>query len=261
MSTETHLKQNYIGGRWVDSKGGKPHDVINPATEEAASTIVLGTAADVDDAVAAARAAHGNWSLAGGAFRAERLERAADLLEEHDALFLGLAIDEAGKTLVDAIAEVREAVDFLRYYAQGARQQFGAPTILPGPTGEENSLALHGRGVFATISPWNFPLAIFIGMASAALAAGNTVIAKPAEQTPLIAALAVKLCHEAGIPPEALQLLPGAGAVGQMITADPRLAGVAFTGSTATARAINRCALTEGTPSRLATSACRKPPT
>ncbi|MEO0057482.1 MAG: hypothetical protein RIT17_935, partial [Pseudomonadota bacterium] len=141
---------------------------------------------------------------------------------------------------LDSVLELREAVDFLRYYAGGARQQFGAPTILPGPTGEENSLSLHGRGVFATISPWNFPLAIFIGMAAAALAAGNTVIAKPAEQTPLIAALAVKLCHEAGIPPEALQLLPGAGHVGQMITADPRLAGVAFTGSTETARAINR---------------------
>ena len=119
-------------------------------------------------------------------------------------------------------------------------RQFAAPIILPGPTGEENSLMLHGRGVFATISPWNFPLAIFIGMASAALAAGNSVIAKPAEQTPLIAALAVKLCHQAGIPPEALQLLPGAGEVVAAVTANPRLAGVAFTGSTNTARTINR---------------------
>ena len=136
--------------------------------------------------------------------------------------------------------ELREAVDFLRYYAEGARNQFSEAITLPGPTGEENTLSLHGRGVFATISPWNFPLAIFIGMASAALAAGNSVIAKPAEQTPLIAALAVKLCHQAGIPPEALQLLPGAGEVGQAITSDPRIAGVAFTGSTETARLINQ---------------------
>ena len=176
----------------------------------------------------------------GGEARALLLEEAADLFERHADEFLSLCQREAGKTLLDSVLELREAVDFLRYYAQGARTQFGAPTILPGPTGEENALSLHARGVFATISPWNFPLAIFIGMASAALAAGNSVIAKPAEQTPLIAALAVKLCHEAGIPPEAFQLLPGAGQVGQMITADPRLAGVAFTGSTETARAINR---------------------
>lgn len=172
--------------------------------------------------------------------RALLLEEAAELFEAHTPEFLSLCQREAGKTLLDSVLELREAVDFLRYYAAEARRQFAEPTILPGPTGEENSLSLHGRGVFATISPWNFPLAIFIGMASAALAAGNTVIAKPAEQTPLIAALAVKLCHQAGIPPQALQLLPGAGAVGQMITADPRLAGVAFTGSTETARIINR---------------------
>ena len=136
--------------------------------------------------------------------------------------------------------ELREAVDFLSYYAVEARRQFSGPIMLPGPTGEENLLRMHGRGVFATISPWNFPLAIFIGPAAAALAAGNTVVAKPAEQTPLIAALAVRLCHEAGMPEEAFQLLPGAGDVGQMITSDPRIAGVAFTGSTETAQAINR---------------------
>ena len=198
------------------------------------------TAVEVEAAFTRAAAIQPGWDALGGDARALLLEEAADLFEHHAAEFLSLCQREAGKTLLDSVLELREAVDFLRYYAAEARRQFGAPTILPGPTGEENSLALHGRGVFATISPWNFPLAIFIGMASAALAAGNTVIAKPAEQTPLIAALAVKLCHEAGIPPEALQLLPGAGAVGQMITADPRLAGVAFTGSTDTARAINR---------------------
>jgi RHH-type proline utilization regulon transcriptional repressor/proline dehydrogenase/delta 1-pyrroline-5-carboxylate dehydrogenase len=198
------------------------------------------TAAEVDAAFARAAAIQPGWDALGGEARALLLEEAADLFEAHTAEFLSLCQREAGKTLLDSVLELREAVDFLRYYAAEARRQFAAPTILPGPTGEENSLMLHGRGVFASISPWNFPLAIFIGMASAALAAGNSVIAKPAEQTPLIAALAVKLCHRAGIPPEALQLLPGAGEVGQMITADPRLAGVAFTGSTETARAINR---------------------
>ena len=140
----------------------------------------------------------------------------------------------------DAILELREAVDFLRFYAGEARRLFEGSIALPGPTGEENRLKLAGRGVFATISPWNFPLAIFIGPAAAALASGNTVVAKPAEQTPLIAALAVRLCHEAGIPEEAFQLLPGAGDVGEFITSDPRIAGVAFTGSTQTAQAINR---------------------
>ena len=198
------------------------------------------TPAEVDAAFIRAAAIQPGWDDLGGEARALLLEEAADLFERHADEFLSLCQREAGKTLLDSVLELREAVDFLRYYAQGARTQFGAPTILPGPTGEENALSLHARGVFATISPWNFPLAIFIGMASAALAAGNSVIAKPAEQTPLIAALAVKLCHEAGIPPEAFQLLPGAGQVGQLITADPRLAGVAFTGSTETARAINR---------------------
>jgi RHH-type proline utilization regulon transcriptional repressor/proline dehydrogenase/delta 1-pyrroline-5-carboxylate dehydrogenase len=198
------------------------------------------TPAEVDAAFARAAAIQPGWDALGGEARALLLEEAADLFEAHSAQFLSLCQREAGKTLMDSVLELREAVDFLRYYAAEARRQFAAPVMLPGPTGEENSLSLHGRGVFATISPWNFPLAIFIGMASAALAAGNSVIAKPAEQTPLIAALAVKLCHQAGIPPEALQLLPGAGEVGQRITADPRLAGVAFTGSTETARAINR---------------------
>ncbi len=198
------------------------------------------TADEVDAAFARAVQIQPGWDALGGDKRALLLEEAADLFEAHTDEFLSLCQREAGKTLLDGIAELREAVDFLRYYAGEARRQFEAPMALPGPTGEDNSLRMHGRGVFATISPWNFPLAIFTGMASAALAAGNSVIAKPAEQTPLIAALAVKLCHEAGIPPEAFQLLPGAGDVGQMITSDPRLAGVAFTGSTETAQVINR---------------------
>jgi RHH-type proline utilization regulon transcriptional repressor/proline dehydrogenase/delta 1-pyrroline-5-carboxylate dehydrogenase len=134
--------------------------------------------------------------------------KASDLFEAHAAEIISLCQREAGKTLTDSVLELREAVDFLRYYAGEARMLFSAPQPLPGPTGEQNLLRLHGRGVFATISPWNFPLAIFIGMASAAIAAGNTVIAKPAEQTPLIAAFAVRLCHEAGIPTDVLQLAP-----------------------------------------------------
>jgi RHH-type proline utilization regulon transcriptional repressor/proline dehydrogenase/delta 1-pyrroline-5-carboxylate dehydrogenase len=218
---------------------------IAPITMPHDLTVEVGTRRDatqeeVDAAFARAVQIQPGWDALGGNKRAVLLEEAADLFEAHTDEFLSLCQREAGKTLLDGVAEVREAVDFLRYYAAEARRQFEQPIQLPGPTGEDNTLRMHGRGVFATISPWNFPLAIFTGMASAALAAGNTVIAKPAEQTPLIAALAVRLIHEAGVPPEALQLLPGAGDVGQMITADPRLAGVAFTGSTETARAINR---------------------
>ena len=199
------------------------------------------TPAEVADAIGRAEAAQPKWNATGGEARAELLDKAADLFEAHTDEILSLCIREAGKTPVDAVLELREAVDFLRYYATEARAMFTPEGFrLPGPTGEENRLVMAGRGVFATISPWNFPLAIFIGPAAAALAAGNTVIAKPAEQTPLIAALAVELCHQAGIPRDVLQLLPGAGDVGQAITSDPRIAGVAFTGSTETAQAINR---------------------
>jgi RHH-type proline utilization regulon transcriptional repressor/proline dehydrogenase/delta 1-pyrroline-5-carboxylate dehydrogenase len=224
--------------------GGEAGEIA-PITMPHDLTVDVGTRRDAtqEEVTAAfdrAKAVQPGWDALGGEARALLLEEAANLFEEHRTAFLSLCQREAGKTLPDGIAELREAVDFLRYYAAEARRQFAGPIHLPGPTGEQNTLSMHGRGVFATISPWNFPLAIFTGMASAALAAGNAVIAKPAEQTPLIAALAVDLCHEAGIPPEALQLLPGAGDVGQMITADPRLAGVAFTGSTETAHAINR---------------------
>ena len=162
-------------------------------------------------------------------------------MESHRNLLIAVCVREAGKTLQDAIAEVREAVDFLRYYAMRARLEFADPETLPGPTGESNTLSLHGRGVFVCISPWNFPLAIFCGQISAALAAGNCVIAKPAEQTPLIAASAVALFHSAGVPRAALQLLPGDGAqVGAVLVADERISGVAFTGSTETAKRIQQ---------------------
>jgi RHH-type proline utilization regulon transcriptional repressor/proline dehydrogenase/delta 1-pyrroline-5-carboxylate dehydrogenase len=196
--------------------------------------------ADVDRAVRAAFAAQHEWDQRGGAERATLLDRAADLFEKHREELFSLCIREAGKTLPDAVLEVREAVDFLRYYASEARAKFDDATRLPGPTGEINELRLHGRGVFACISPWNFPLAIFIGPVAAALAAGNAAVAKPAEQTPLIGALAVELMHRAGIPKNIVQIVPGDGKVGAALTAHPLIAGVAFTGSTDTARAINR---------------------
>jgi RHH-type proline utilization regulon transcriptional repressor/proline dehydrogenase/delta 1-pyrroline-5-carboxylate dehydrogenase len=196
---------------------------------------------DVEDALGRAHRAFPLWEGTPAAERAARLERLAELYERDMAILMALAVREAGKSIPDAVAEVREAADFCRYYAHRARLEFAAPQPLPGPTGERNSLALHGRGVFVCISPWNFPLAIFTGQLAAALAAGNVAIAKPAEQTPLIAAHAVRLAHEAGIPADALQLLPGPGeVVGARLVADPRTAGVVFTGSTETARAIQR---------------------
>ena len=153
---------------------------------------------------------------------------------------MGLIGAEAGRTVADALAEVREAVDFCRYYASEGRRTFSSPATMPGPTGEKNELSLHGRGTFVCISPWNFPLAIFTSQIAAALAAGNSVIAKPAEQTPLTAGRAVQLLHQAGIPTDILHLLPGSGpGVGATLVADTRVAGVAFTGSTATAQRIN----------------------
>ncbi|WP_295918237.1 bifunctional proline dehydrogenase/L-glutamate gamma-semialdehyde dehydrogenase PutA [uncultured Xanthomonas sp.] len=198
-------------------------------------------ASTVEKALSNAAAAYPAWNRTPAASRATILEHAADLLEARMPEFMALCVKEAGKTLPDGVAEVREAVDFLRYYAGQARAQFGAPERLPGPTGESNELQLHGRGVFVCISPWNFPLAIFLGQVAAALAAGNSVIAKPAEQTNLVGHAAVKLLHEAGVPEAVVQFLPGDGAtVGAALTRDPRVAGVAFTGSTDTARAINR---------------------
>jgi len=221
----------------------------NPATGEIIGNVVPADAAVIDAAFANARAVFRAWSSTPAAERAACLERAADLLEAHQAELFALCIREAGKTLADAVAEVREAVDFCRYYAAQARAQFGAPLALPGVTGEANSLSLHGRGVFVCISPWNFPLAIFLGQVTAALAAGNCVLAKPADQTPLIAWRATQLLHEAGIPKEVLQLLPGSGAeVGSKLVSHPATAGVAFTGSTATGRAINRALAARDAP-------------
>ena len=197
-------------------------------------------ASEVDRAVAAARAGFLDWSTTPADVRADILEKAADRLEARAAYFMALLQREGFKTLDDALSEVREAADFCRYYAAQGRKLFGVGEAMPGPTGESNVLQLRGRGVFAAISPWNFPLAIFLGQVTAALMAGNAVVAKPAEQTPLIAAEAVKLLHEAGIPFSAVQLLAGDGTIGAALVALPDIAGVVFTGSTEVARSINR---------------------
>ncbi|HEX3538426.1 MAG TPA: bifunctional proline dehydrogenase/L-glutamate gamma-semialdehyde dehydrogenase PutA [Stellaceae bacterium] len=205
----------------------------------------IGTVAEagpeaIEQALARAERAAPSWNRTAADARAAILERAADLYEQDRAALMALIIREGGRTIPDALSEVREAADFLRYYAARARADFAAPQQLPGPSGERNELRLSGRGVFACIAPWNFPLAIFTGQIAAALAAGNAVIAKPAEQTPLIAAAAVRHLLAAGIPGDVLHLLPGAGeSVGAALVGDPRIAGIAFTGSTETARAIN----------------------
>ena len=230
---------------WVAKPGigkGEGRSIVSPHDHGiTVGTTFEATAAEVDRMVRAAHAAQVGWDMRGGEARAKMLERAADLYEAHSEEFFSLCTREAGKTLLDAVLEVREAVDFLRFYASEARRQFTNPLPLPGPTGEHNELRLHGRGVIASISPWNFPLAIFTGLVSAPLAAGNSVIAKPAGQTPLIGAFAVELMHRAGIPKDVVQLAPGSGrVVGGTLTAHPLLSGVVFTGSTETARMINR---------------------
>jgi RHH-type proline utilization regulon transcriptional repressor/proline dehydrogenase/delta 1-pyrroline-5-carboxylate dehydrogenase len=215
--------------------------------------VVVGRVSDANDGeidatLARLHAGWRDWDAAGGTHRAAVLDRAADLIEGARTDLLFLLAREAGKTLGDGIAELREAADFCRWYAARAREHFGAPRELPGPTGERNTWALGGRGVFAAISPWNFPLSIFVGQITAALAAGNAVAAKPAEQTPMIAARAVALLHQAGVPSSALALLQGDGRVGAALVGDARIAGVAFTGGTETAQSIARTLASRGGP-------------
>jgi RHH-type proline utilization regulon transcriptional repressor/proline dehydrogenase/delta 1-pyrroline-5-carboxylate dehydrogenase len=205
-----------------------------------AGHIVEATPTEAHAAIAAARAGFKSWSRTLAETRAKILQRAADLLEQRSAHFIALLQREGGKTLDDALSEVREAVDFCRYYAAQGKKLFGEGEAMPGPTGESNVLILRGRGVFIAISPWNFPLAIFLGQVTAALMAGNAVVAKPAEQTPLIAAEAVSLLHEAGVPASALRLVQGDGRIGADLVAHNDVAGVVFTGSPEVARSINR---------------------
>jgi len=228
-----------VGGR---ERNGRLRKIMCPANlERVAGEVAEADVALVGEALALADSAQAEWDRRPAGERAAILREAADRLERDAARFIAICVTEAGKCVPDSIAEVREAVDFLRYYAARAEHEFGQPLALPGPTGESNRLVLRGRGVFACISPWNFPLAIFTGQVAAALTAGNSVIAKPAAQTPLVAAAMVRLLHEAGVPGDVLHLVPGPGSkIGGALVADPRIAGVVFTGSTETARLINR---------------------
>jgi RHH-type proline utilization regulon transcriptional repressor/proline dehydrogenase/delta 1-pyrroline-5-carboxylate dehydrogenase len=225
---------------------GAERPVLSPIDGKPVGSVREGDETAVDIAMAAAQAGFSAWDAMAIDTRAAALARAGDLVEASRPRLIALLQREGGKTLDDCVSEVREAADFCRYYAAQARAAL-APLPLPGPTGESNLLRYRGRGVFVCISPWNFPLAIFLGQVAGALAAGNTVVAKPAEQTPLVAYEAVKLLHAAGVPATAVHLVPGDGPVGAMLVGDRRVAGVAFTGSTEVARRINRAlAATDG---------------
>lgn len=241
---KSNITKTYEGGSIVSGKltGGEPQNVTNPAdTSAIVGTVTNAQLGDIDAALSAAHLAQPAWNRLGGAKRGDILRSIADAIEADRDTFVDLLVREAGKTLDDCISEIREAVDFCRYYADQGEKLFETPTVLPGPTGESNELFLIGRGTFLCISPWNFPLAIFTGQVVAALAAGNAVVAKPAEQTPLIAWHAVNLMIKAGVPADVVHLLTGCGAkVGGVLTADERVSGVCFTGSTATAKRINR---------------------
>jgi RHH-type proline utilization regulon transcriptional repressor/proline dehydrogenase/delta 1-pyrroline-5-carboxylate dehydrogenase len=234
-----------IGGKQTtggQTTGGKSVKIMNPANlDEEVGQIEFADSEAANSAVSQAQGFFAKWSSESVIKRADLLNSAADSLESNIDYFISLLIKEAGKTLADAIGEVREAVDFLRFYASEAVKLMAKPHKLKGYTGESNEAGYKSRGVFVCISPWNFPLAIFTGQIAAALVAGNTVVAKPAEQTSIIAYEMIRLLHDAGIPPQALHLVLGEGkTVGQALCANPLIAGVVFTGSTSTAQAINR---------------------
>ncbi len=220
---------------------GNERSVLSPVDGATrAGTVREASADEVPAMFDAGLKGFARWSRTPVDQRAAAIARLGDMLEAETPRLMALLAREAGKTLPDGLAEVREAVDFCRYYAAEAVKQFGEGTLMPGPTGEENRYRLRGRGVFVCVSPWNFPLAIFLGQITAALLAGNAVIAKPAEQTPLIAFEAAKLIHAAGVPEDVFILAPGGRELGAALVAEPRVAGVAFTGSTETAWVINR---------------------
>ncbi|MFU8815117.1 MAG: bifunctional proline dehydrogenase/L-glutamate gamma-semialdehyde dehydrogenase PutA, partial [Pseudomonadales bacterium] len=223
-----------------ETPAGRARPVLSPVDRSiAVGQVVEATAEHAREALTRAAAVAECWAAVPAAERGRILRHASDLLESRGPALMTLICREAGRTVADAHLEVREAVDFLRYYAAEGERLFAAPMQLPGPTGESNTLRLTGRGPFLCIAPWNFPLAIFTGQLAAALAAGCPALAKPAEQTPLVAAEVVRLMHQAGIPGDVLQLLPGDGpTLGAALLPDPRLAGVAFTGGTDTAQRI-----------------------
>lgn len=238
--------QQWSGTPWlaesISAAAGPTTKIFSPFDQgQQVGEMQWSSPAQVAAALAVADAAFPRWNATPVKQRAACLYTLADLLEEHMSELIALCAREAGKQLVDGIAEVREAVDFCRYYAQQAEEKFSEAQLMPGPTGESNELYLTGRGVFVTISPWNFPVAIFLGQTLAALVAGNTVLAKPAEHSSLLASRCMELIYQAGIPRDVVQLLPGKGSeIGPLLTSDPRVTGVAFTGSTATAQLINR---------------------
>jgi len=228
-------------------RGGIERKVLSPIDGSEVGLVRDAEPSTAAAAMAAAAAGFPKWAATTTGERAALLEHSAEHLEAHRGELLALLQNEGGKTLDDALAEFREATDYCRYYAAQARSAL-AEQHMPGPTGESNVLRYRGRGVFVCISPWNFPLAIFLGQVTGALAAGNTVVAKPAEQTPLIAARAVALLHEAGIPVTALHFVPGGGTTGEILVADPRTSGVVFTGSTEVGQAINRALAAKNGP-------------
>jgi len=237
------LRESIVAGPIVGGlrPDGRPVESLNPATSEVVGRCMQSEQSMVDQAMASASGAQPDWDRTAVGDRADILLRAANLYQQHGAELMALCVKEAGKTVEDSLAELREAIDFLRYYAAEARRNFAEPLELPGPSGEHNSLGFKARGVFVCISPWNFPLAIFTGQVAAAIVTGNAVLAKPAEQTPLVAFRAIELLLEAGVPADVLHFLPGEGEeIGAYAVALPGIAGVAFTGSNITARNINQ---------------------
>ncbi len=236
--------KNYHAAPLVNGKlyTGEQHHITSPFDQhKTVGSVVLSDETAVADAVNGAASAFADWRLHPVEKRAAYLNKAADLMEQQRVELVSLCVREGGRTIKDALSEVREAIDFCRYYAVCALELFDQPMKLPGPTGEDNHLRYYGRGVFLCISPWNFPIAIFTGQIAAALAAGNTVIAKPAERTTLVAMACTRILHQAGIPQSVLQFLPGQGSrIGKQLLADTRISGVAFTGSTLTAQLINK---------------------
>ncbi|WP_033374407.1 bifunctional proline dehydrogenase/L-glutamate gamma-semialdehyde dehydrogenase PutA [Leeia oryzae] len=228
-----------IGG---ERQGGDAAQAFNPANlSEVIGLVVSADEAQVEKALQVADEAAEAWCQTPVEVRAAALYRGANLLEEHQSELIALLVREGGKTLNDALGEVREAIDYCRFYANEARRLMGQPIQLPAVTGEDNQLILSGRGVFFCVSPWNFPLAIFLGQLTAAIAAGNAVVAKPAGQTPLVAYRAVELLLEGGIPGGVLNFVPGSGSkIGRQVISDPRLDGVVFTGSTEVAQQLFR---------------------
>jgi RHH-type proline utilization regulon transcriptional repressor/proline dehydrogenase/delta 1-pyrroline-5-carboxylate dehydrogenase len=238
---KTHSWTSYpiINGKEVTRTIGK--DVLNPADHTKVGISHAATAEDVKIAFDCAQAASCDWNTTDVDVRAKALEAAAESIKDHRLELIALCVKEAGKTIPDAIAEVREAVDFCNYYAARAREDFGPPKNLKGPTGEMDQLSLHGRGTFVCISPWNFPMAIFTGQVAAALVSGNTVLAKPANPTQLIASYMIKLLHKAGIPNEVLHYVPGSSdQIGEALINHPAVSGVVITGSVDTAKLINK---------------------